>query len=173
MKNILRCVIYKKHIKIDEKQIYQKMNNELNKRGRKRRHIDFNFGNRSFTVKNVCSRNSVTKVTAQNRINEMVANNELRVVGKRSVGRGRPSTVYSLDGADVQKTTAQDFAVAIVFVFDIEKVALAHEANGGIAVSEIDLSARGGAPRNRQRLRPLQPTSVLRSGRCICGLVPW
>ncbi len=130
--------MYKQHIKIDGQQISPKMNNEVKKRGRKREHIAFNFDSRPFTVKNVSDSNAVTKVTAQNRINEMVANNELRVVGKRSVGRGRPSTVYSLDGADVQKTTAQDFAVAIVFVFDIEKVALAHEGNGGVTVSEID-----------------------------------
>jgi hypothetical protein len=130
----------KQHISMDGQQISPIMNNELKKRGRKRRHIDFNFGNRSFTVKNVCSRNSVTKVTAQNRINEMVANHKLCVVGKTSEGgRGRPNTLYCWSNGADQRTTAQDFApYALVVLLDIEKVALAHEANGGIAVSEID-----------------------------------
>ena len=113
--------------------------NEKKRRGRKPKQIDFNFANQPFTVKNVCDRNKVTKPTAQNRINEMIANNKLEVFGK-SEGRGRPNTFYCWsNGADVQKTTPQDFApYAVLIVLDIEKVALAHEANGGIAVSEID-----------------------------------
>jgi predicted ArsR family transcriptional regulator len=118
-----------------------KNRNEKRRRGRKPKHIDFNFGNRSFTVNNVCDRSGLTKAAVNNRLKQMVIADKARVLGtKKGEGRGRPQKVYCLtDTADVQKTRAQDFApYALVVFFDIEKVALAHEGNGGIAVSEID-----------------------------------